>query len=356
LIPPPPIPALAGPWVDSPFFERLLVERGLGEADASLARRFRADGYFIIEGLADDALASRIERETAPLFRPDVADGPRSRYRVQDAWRESGAVRELAGHPRVIEVLRLLYGREPFPFQTLNFLHGSEQHGHADAIHFSSLPARFMCGVWVALEDVTAENGPLFYWPGSHRMPELGPYDLGLSVEAPDYARYEATLEPLVHALGFERRTLEVPRGTALIWASNLVHGGTPIARPGATRRSQVTHYYFEGCIYFTPMFSNPIAGELALKRVLDVRTGRVVAHSFDDQPVRATPFRGPRSLIAFGADTADLRKVGVPLSPSAWARQVADVAKSLVLSRNEGLARRLERPYRALRRAVRRG
>ena len=26
-----------------------------------------------------------------------------------------------------------------------------------------------MCGVWVALEEVTPDNGPLCYYPGSHR-------------------------------------------------------------------------------------------------------------------------------------------------------------------------------------------
>ena len=29
-----------------------------------------------------------------------------------------------------------------------------------------------MCGVWVALEDITEDNGPLHYYPGSHRLPD----------------------------------------------------------------------------------------------------------------------------------------------------------------------------------------
>ena len=33
------------------------------------------------------------------------------------------------------------------------------------------MPEGFMCGVWVALEDMDMENGPLVYYPGSHKLP-----------------------------------------------------------------------------------------------------------------------------------------------------------------------------------------
>lgn len=343
-IAPPTAAALTVPWVASPFFDALLAERDLDPAMAALARTYHDDGVVVLADLADDELIERIRAETASLYRDEVSDGPRSRYRVQDAWRESGAVRELAGHPRVLETLRMLYGREPFPFQTLNFRHGSEQHGHADSIHFSSVPAGFMCGVWVALEDVGPDNGPLFYYPGSHQLPSYGPYDIGLSVEHPDYARYEAFLEDLVNHQRYERTVLTIQRGSALIWAADLVHGGTPIERPGATRLSQVTHYYFEGCIYYTPVYSNPVAGEYVLKDVVDVRNGRRVPHSFNGVPVRATHYSGPRSLIAFGSDSRGVRKAAVPTSPAGWYRHLVKVGKRIVARRGGRWVERFRR------------
>ena len=30
-----------------------------------------------------------------------------------------------------------------------------------------------MAGVWVAFEDITEDNGALFYYPGSHKWPAL---------------------------------------------------------------------------------------------------------------------------------------------------------------------------------------
>ena len=41
-------------------------------------------------------------------------------------------------------------------------------------------PPGFMCGVWVALEDMDMDNGPLVYYPGSHRLPEVTMQELGL--------------------------------------------------------------------------------------------------------------------------------------------------------------------------------
>ncbi|MFX6869154.1 phytanoyl-CoA dioxygenase family protein, partial [Acinetobacter baumannii] len=51
-------------------------------------------------------------------------------------------------------------------------------------MHFSSLPTGFMCGLWVALEDITINQGPLHYYPGSHLLPEFDYYEFGISEES----------------------------------------------------------------------------------------------------------------------------------------------------------------------------
>ena len=38
-------------------------------------------------------------------------------------------------------------------------------------MHFSSIPERFLAGVWVALEDTNKYNGLLAVVPGSHKFP-----------------------------------------------------------------------------------------------------------------------------------------------------------------------------------------
>ncbi len=212
--------------------------------------------------------------------------------RVQDAWQNDPAVRAIATHPAVIGVLRMLYDREPYPFQTLNFLSGTEQRTHSDTIHFSSLPSGFMCGVWMALEDVSLRQGPLHYFPGSQLLPEFDYEHLGVpAVEGEQnwdnpntrasYAVYEDRIDALARENGFRREELDIKRGTFLIWSANLLHGGSPRDDRTLTRKSQVTHYYFADAVPFTPMFSRRSEG--ALRRAARARhphrpLGRAVA------------------------------------------------------------------------------
>jgi hypothetical protein len=41
-----------------------------------------------------------------------------------------------------------------------------------------------------------------------------------------------------------------------VIWAANLLHGGSLQRNKQRSRHSQVTHYFFEGCKYYTPILS----------------------------------------------------------------------------------------------------
>lgn len=48
----------------------------------------------------------------------------------------------------------------------LNFPRGSQQETRSDTYFFNSIPSGFMCGVWVALENIHPDSGPLLYSPG----------------------------------------------------------------------------------------------------------------------------------------------------------------------------------------------
>ena len=291
-------PTLALPWFESPFFEDELERSDLDEASRARVRRYAEDGYLVFRPDIDDfdRVADRIIESLAP-------EHERAGHRVTDAWRYQPDVRRLASHPAILGVLQDLYRRRPIPFQTLNFREGSQQRTHSDLVHFNSIPERFMAGVWIALEDVGPDNGPLHYYPGSHKLRVYELHDIGLaSAKLSDrndrYAGYEEFVSRLVDRHGLRKEIVSVKRGEALIWAANLFHGGEPIRRAGSTRHTQVTHYYFEGCRYYTPLYSDPAIGQFAWKRVIDVTTDRPVEHVYGGRAV-ALPLRQRLRYVA---------------------------------------------------------
>jgi hypothetical protein len=286
------------PWVESPWVERDIAARALAPDLADLVRSYHAHGFAVVPRLVDDDLIVRIIDDTIePL---------REHGRVQDLWRTSAAVRELAVLPAVLDLLRILYDREPVPFQTLNFQYGTQQRAHSDTVHFSSLPRGFMCGVWVALEDVDQGNGPLFYHPGSHRLPDPYFQRFGLDAGLANYGRYEDAQEALLEAHGIEPVEFHPRAGDALIWSANLVHGGKPIVQEGRTRWSQVTHYFFDRCVYVTPLLSDPDLGEWFVRSGLDdIRTGRPAEQSYGGEPVHFEDLGNGRCRILRGASAA---------------------------------------------------
>lgn len=260
------------PWFESDGLEAHLARAGLPAAAETFVRDLARDGYAAVD-LGDEAraLCDQAVADTDPYFSEGV-------NRVQDAWYRSDAVRRLACWPALRELLAAAYGRDPFPFQTLNFQRGSQQPLHSDAIHFSSVPERFMCGVWIALEDVAEGAGPLVYHPGTHSLPILTMRDVGVNHPSPTPADYERAFVPRfaerVAATGLSAKHALLKKGWAFVWAANLAHGGSAIATPGATRRSLVVHNYFEDCVYFTPMTSDVEAGRLDIRIPPNVRTG----------------------------------------------------------------------------------
>jgi hypothetical protein len=240
------------PWYSTPFFEKILSASRFSNAEAGMIRQFAEQGYLIFDPDLEniDDLASDL-RDNVPY---PIKDG-KAYNRVQDYWRHNTSVRKIACHPNILATLQLIYQRPVIPFQTLNFPVGTEQAAHSDTIHFNSIPERWMCGVWVALEDIDHDNGPLFYFPGSHRLPIFNMHDFGLSPQdysglEESYPLYERIVADMLDASGFKRVELSLKKGQALLWEANLFHGGGEIHDRDRTRLSQVTHYYFEGCAY----------------------------------------------------------------------------------------------------------
>lgn len=279
------------PWVESPFFSKILSELEIDDETRRIAIDIHLQGYAVVDFPEPDfdIMAADIKNALHDQFDWAMwrSTGHESgvSLRAWDAWKQVDSIRNIAINPRILDLLSQLYGRRAWPFQTLNFPVGTQQHIHTDAVHFSSNPERFMCGVWVALEDITLDNGPLVYYPGSHKWPiytneHIG-YRVSSQAQKPNQTVYEEMWRALVDAHHAKPAHFVCKKGQALIWAANLLHGGSPHLNKDLTRWSQVTHYFFEDCAYFTPLWSDPFDGLIYFRRPVNVVTGEVMENRY---------------------------------------------------------------------------
>jgi Phytanoyl-CoA dioxygenase (PhyH) len=283
-----PLPGV--PAIESPFFSEIFTPDRFSATELRIARDLHEKGFAVfdfpdkeLDAKAAEIIATLQERYDWETWRSGSAD-----MRIQDAWKDNRAVHALATNSQVLSLLSKLYGRKAWPFQTLNFSAGTEQHFHTDAIHFSSVPERFMCGVWLALEDIGPDQGPLEYYVGSHRWPIYTNEHVGFLPEGDTNRQttYHQLWERLVEVTGAQREMFLARKGQALIWTSNLLHGGMPHTDRLKTRWSQVTHYYFEDCAYYTPMHSDPFRGLILFRHLTDLCTSQPVPNSYSNVPV----------------------------------------------------------------------
>jgi hypothetical protein len=248
-----------------PLAQRLAATPAFGElpaaAQASLLS-FEEHGFAVLPGFFTPAAVDALNADLDAL----VASGKlkfRYRNKLMFAFRKSVLVNQAAHDARLLGVLGALLGHEARLFQSINFLTGSEQHTHSDSIHMSTYPLGGLIAAWVALEDITPENGPLHYYPGSHKLPYYlnADYDNegnNWLIGDKDYSAYESFIDKRVQELGLQKEVFLAKKGDIFIWHANLLHGGEPHPNKALTRRSMVLHYFSPDHICYHEITQRP--------------------------------------------------------------------------------------------------
>lgn len=236
------------------------------------AESWERNGYLILPQFFDadvtDGVSALIDSLVSEQTRPpelarkiviDMISGPRlgqrlrlgdvpvvdGRAKYNDLYLESDIIRACNLHPRLVPILDQLLDGAPAICNSLNFIRGSGQAAHVDTWYMPPPVADKMVVTSVCLEDVHPDAGPLFYYPGSQKIP---PYQFShggihaVDAEIPaclDYLHRNLAERGLDHPEAFLGR-----KGDVFIWAAQIVHGGSPINNQALTRKSLVTHYW----------------------------------------------------------------------------------------------------------------
>lgn len=220
-------------------------------------------GYLILSNFFDDATVARIDAEMGTLIQGRKIK-PTHDNKFMFANHHSPFIRDITYTPALTNILSFILGKEVIPFQTINFMHGSNQRAHSDSIHMTTYPLGYLIAVWIALEDTTVDNGPLFYYPGSHRLPYLLNADFNSGETAftlgkKDYRDYEDRLEEQIGKEDLIREVFLAGKGDVFIWHANLIHGGIPVVNPLLTRKSMVIHYFAKDVIKYHEITERPV-------------------------------------------------------------------------------------------------
>ncbi|MBS1918010.1 MAG: phytanoyl-CoA dioxygenase family protein [Bacteroidetes bacterium] len=220
------------------------------------------NGYIFLKGFFDEATVESVNHEIEKLVQQKKLY-PTHDNKLMFANRISPLIKNITLQKQLTGILSFILDKEVVPFQTINFIYGSNQRAHSDSIHMTTYPLGYLIAVWIALEDTTMNNGPLFYYPGSHKMPYLLNNDFNegetaLALGKKEYSDYEDVIEKAIAKKNFEKKVFLAKKGDAFVWHANLVHGGLPVEDPKQTRKSMVIHYYAKDVIKYHEISERP--------------------------------------------------------------------------------------------------
>lgn len=250
---------MEGLWLDQADAVAQLQGRAAGDVQLeAIGSRMIKDGFVVlpsaIAGTECDTVVSDYQRFIDDLGTEveQHKDAGGRLLRVVNFHLSSGAAANIGCNPRLMAILDFLLGDEASVYSSLYFEHGSQQPIHRDSPFFETFPRNLFFGVWVALEDISIDAGPLMYVPGGHRF-ECDPHRIYDAVAARMPAAQRSALinEALEQYYGEVIRAasgvgapvvVALKKGDVAIWHPQLPHGGSPAMDPGLTRRSMVFH------------------------------------------------------------------------------------------------------------------
>jgi ectoine hydroxylase len=188
---------------------------------------------------------------------------PLGNGKIMFAFKQSLLLKKIADDDRITSLFEFIFQQPVIPFQSINFLKGSQQRAHSDSIHMTTYPLGYLSAAWFALEDIDGKNGSLFYYAGSHKLPYVLSPDFdhksGLLQLDPDTnSRYEERMAAIIATGNLVKTDFYAGKGDVFLWHANLIHGGNAIADISRTRKSMVVHYFAKNVIKYHEISQRP--------------------------------------------------------------------------------------------------
>lgn len=245
-------------WFDRPDAENhimaLLESDTISEKEAGYLRDFVRQGFVVMEDMIDDGLVDNVNAEIDMAIASGYMGYEKgSSDRLEQLHVHYPSMRELWLDKRYRRIVDIIFNAQSRPCQTLTFVNGSQQPAHQDLIYLTPFPAGYMCGTWIALQDVVENSGELIVYPGSHREKRIYLKNTGCAKVNGDSTELDSKIYPMWAdvASRYEPFVYRPKKGTVLIWHENLLHSGSTRLDMSLERRSVVIHSFVNGSIVY---------------------------------------------------------------------------------------------------------
>ena len=255
------------PWLDTIINEKDIQNHPVfchfPEQIETQLLQWHKNGFLIWENFLDAETVDAINNDIDNLLEKKEVDFNYTHRKIFNAYRQSFTIRKVIKENQLLDLLSFILDKKVLPFQTINFLKGSEQQAHSDSIHMSTFPQGYLIAAWFALEDISLEQGPLSYFPGSHRLPYITNSDYEntnnrFMLDGDANKKYEEKAQEVIRQNNLQKQVFTAKKGDVLIWHGNLIHGGEPMLNKELTRKSFVVHYFAENVIAYHEISERP--------------------------------------------------------------------------------------------------
>jgi phytanoyl-CoA hydroxylase len=165
-------------------------------------------------------------------------------FKLNDLYLESSIVRDANLNDSLVAILSELLAGDPIVINSLNFVRGSQQPYHFDTWYMPPPVPNTLVVSSICLEDIHADAGPLFYYPGSHLIPPYKFSHGGINAIEAEMGACRAHIDQEIAARGLQKTAFLGSAGDVFLWHAQLLHGGMQIRDTARTRKSLVTHYW----------------------------------------------------------------------------------------------------------------
>lgn len=209
-----------------------------------ICEQYQHDDYAVLPALLDATECAALKAEARSLLdRPDAPEGVwRSASVYLGAALASPLFHQLAADRRLLPLLWRLIPEGPmFLSDKLVFKSAAQRFAspwHVDAAYWPN--TRPKLSLWIALDDVAADNGALVVLPGSHQRAWRHDHGAGINGKG----EFVHTVKPDWNPA--QELVCAVPRGSVIVFGDRLLHASRPNTA-GADRFSLISTYHAVG-------------------------------------------------------------------------------------------------------------